>query len=188
MGRSIRTTLLVAAAAAGLAAAAGASAANPPANGEAALSRCIADNQYRYSQPDQAAVLQYIDIVALCRSILAQGTDVQVQVTPLGGSPASSTPSAVATPESTSGATATPTPAQKSQSDASGPTSVGKKADVRAARTSVAGVRAALSEHAPVRDAGLLGGGPYLRFALGIAVGITGAAMIVTLAARRRRR
>ena len=189
MRRGIRKTFLFAAAAASLALAAGASAASPPENpgGDAALRRCIDQNQFRYSQPDQAAVLQYIDIVALCRAILARGGDVQVQITPLVGGPATSTPRAVAAPGTTGGADAPFTPpalpARKS-----GSASGGSNNAARPASASVARVEAALLSRTPARDAGLLGDGPRLRIALGVAVAIAGAAMLAAVATRRRRR
>ena len=52
---------------------------------EAAVRACVAQNLVRYSDPQHAAVLQYVDIAAACRAALAGGgSDVQVQIVPIG--------------------------------------------------------------------------------------------------------
>jgi hypothetical protein len=55
---------------------------------EAAVRACVEQNLVRYSDPQHAAVLQYVDIAAACRAALAGGgSDVQVQIVPIGSRP-----------------------------------------------------------------------------------------------------
>jgi hypothetical protein len=184
----VRKPFLVAAAVASLAVVPVTSAAGPPGSpGDGtALSRCIAQNQFRYNQPDQAAVLQYIDIVALCRSILARGGDVQFRITPLSGGQARSTRTTKATPGNEGAGTAPTSDAR--QRGKSGSTSRATNHASLSTNSSAVQVEAALAARKPTRDAAVLSAGPRLRVALGLAVGIVGAAMIAAVAARRRKR
>ena len=76
---------------------------------EAAVRACVRDNLVRYSTPDRADLVQYVDIAAACRSALAGEQDTQVAITPLGGNRAAAR--RAASSRARAGTNSTPSPA-----------------------------------------------------------------------------
>ena len=79
----------------------------------AAVRACVAQNLVRYSDPQHAAVLQYVDIAAACRAALAGGgSDVQVQIVPIGSRALGIAKTALGTPVAAAGAVSSPSTAE----------------------------------------------------------------------------
>lgn len=57
----------------------------PPPSLSAAVRACVERNLPRYSSPSTAVLAQYISLVAACRAALAHEHDVELTLTPLGG-------------------------------------------------------------------------------------------------------
>jgi hypothetical protein len=165
----------------------------PPPVSPEAVRNCVLENLGRYATPDQAVVVQYVDLAAACRAALAGSSDTDIQVTPLGSS---RTASSSSSNRRSGGASVTSTgSSQRATGARSGPRSksAGRERGTRpttrdrSAPATVGVVRSALEgAERPAPGEGKLAGLPLWL------LGLLGASLVLAIAGgaagvRRRR-